>query len=65
MKVIVDRKEGPYFIGRTEFSSPDVDPEVLIPVSDNPHVRTGRFYQVKITGSEDYDLYGKIIAHEY
>ena len=65
MKEIVDRKEGPYFIGRTEFSSPDVDPEVLIPVSDNPHVRTGRFYQVKITGSEDYDLYGKIIAHEY
>jgi ribosomal protein S12 methylthiotransferase len=65
MKVIVDRKEGSYFIGRTEFSSPDVDPEVLIPVSDNPHVRTGRFYQVKITGSEDYDLYGKIIAHEY
>jgi ribosomal protein S12 methylthiotransferase len=65
MKVIIDRKEGSHFVARTEFSSPDVDPEVLIPVSDNPHIRTGRFYQVKITGSEDYDLYGKIIAHEH
>ncbi|MCI1246374.1 MAG: 30S ribosomal protein S12 methylthiotransferase RimO [Prevotella sp.] len=65
LKVIIDRKEGSYFIGRTEFSSPDVDPEVLIPASDNPHIRTGRFYQVQITGSEDYDLYGKIKAHEH
>jgi ribosomal protein S12 methylthiotransferase len=65
MKVIIDRKEGSYFVGRTEFSSPEVDPEVLIPVSGNPSVRTGRFYQVKITGSEDYDLLGKIDAHEH
>ncbi len=65
MKVIIDRKEGSYFVGRTEFSSPEVDPEVLIPVSGNPSVRTGRFYQVKITGSEDYDLFGKIDAHEH
>ena len=57
MKVIIDRKDGEYYVGRTEFSSPEVDPEVLIPVSEKV-LHTGRFYQVKITDSEEFDLYG-------
>ena len=59
-KVIIDRKEGDYYVGRTEFSSPDVDPEVLIP-SAGKRLRTGAFYNVKITDSEEFDLYGVVI----
>lgn len=59
-KVIVDRKEGDYYIGRTEFCSPEVDPEVLIP-SDARRLRTGVFYDVKITGAEEFDLYGVVV----
>ena len=59
-KVIIDRKEGDYYVGRTEFSSPEVDPEVLIPVAEKD-LRTGNFYNVKITDSEEFDLYGTII----
>lgn len=58
MRVIIDRKEGDYYVGRTEFCSPEVDPEVLIPAKKRLSV--GKFYQVKITDSEDFDLYGKI-----
>ena len=58
MRVIIDRKEGDYYVGRTEFCSPGVDPEVLIPAKKRLSV--GKFYQVKITDSEDFDLYGKI-----
>lgn len=57
MKVIIDRKEGEYYIGRTEFDSPEVDPEVLIPVSDGV-LRKGCFYNVRITDAEEFDLYG-------
>lgn len=56
MKVIVDRKEGDYYIARTEFCSPEVDPEVLIPAAERT-LRTGSFYDVKITDSEEFDLY--------
>ncbi len=59
-KVIIDRKEGDYYIGRTEFSSPEVDPEVLIPVTGKK-LRTGSFYNVRITDSEEFDLYGVVI----
>lgn len=59
-KVIIDRKEGDYYVGRTEFSSPEVDPEVLIPVAEKD-LRTGNFYNVKITDSEEFDLYGTVI----
>ena len=58
-KVLFDRKEGEYFIGRTEFDSPDVDNEVLVKASD-VYVRMGDFAQVKITHAEHYDLYGVI-----
>ena len=59
-KVIIDRKEGDYYVGRTEFSSPEVDPEVIIPVAEKD-LRTGNFYNVKITDSEEFDLYGTVI----
>lgn len=57
LKVIIDRKEGEYYVGRTEFDSPEVDPEVLIPVSEGV-LRRGCFYDVKIVDSDDFDLYG-------
>lgn len=59
MKVIIDRKEGEYYVGRTEFDSPEVDPEVLIPVSEK-RLRIGSFYDVQITDSDDFDLYGTV-----
>ena len=60
MKVIVDRREGDYYVGRTEFCSPEVDPEVLIPVAKR-RLRNGCFYNVKITGAEEFDLYGEVV----
>jgi ribosomal protein S12 methylthiotransferase len=59
-RVIIDRKEGEYFIGRTEFDSPDVDNEVLIN-TDNKHLRTGQFVNVKIIAAEDFDLYAELV----
>jgi ribosomal protein S12 methylthiotransferase len=58
LKVVIDRLEGDYFIGRTEFDSPEVDGEVLI--TANQDLKIGSFYQVKITGSEEFDLYGEV-----
>ncbi len=58
-KVIIDRKEGNYYVGRSEFSSPEVDPEVLIPASEN-RLRRGHFYNVRITDSDEFDLYGVV-----
>lgn len=60
MKVIIDRLEGDAYIGRTEFDSPEVDQEVIIAAADG-ELSIGEFYNVSITGSEDYDLYGKVI----
>ena len=60
MTVIVDRQEGDYYIGRTEYCSPEVDPEVLIPASERK-LTIGAFYQVLITDSEEFDLYGTTI----
>ncbi|RUL58333.1 30S ribosomal protein S12 methylthiotransferase RimO [Prevotella koreensis] len=57
MKVIIDRKEGDYYVGRTEYSSPEVDPEVLIRANEKT-LRVGKFYDVMITDSEEFDLYG-------
>lgn len=56
-KVVIDRKEGNYYVGRTEFDSPDVDNEVLIDAT-KVYLKTGEFYQVKITDAADFDLYG-------
>ncbi|MBX2828922.1 MAG: 30S ribosomal protein S12 methylthiotransferase RimO [Flavobacteriaceae bacterium] len=60
-RVLIDRKEGNYYVGRTEFDSPDVDNEVLISAEEG-YLRTGDFFQVEITGAEDFDLYGKVKA---
>ena len=59
MKVIIDRKEGEYYVGRTEYCSPEVDPEVLIPVAEG-ELKIGEFYQVNIKNSDDFDLYGSV-----
>ena len=59
-RVVIDRKEGNYFVGRTEFDSPDVDNEVLIDAS-NTYLKTGDFYTVKITDAADFDLYAETI----
>jgi len=57
LKVMIDRVEDEYFVGRTEYDSPEVDPEVLIPISTLA-VKKGEFYQTKIVGATDFDLYG-------
>ncbi len=59
MKVIIDRKEGDYYIGRTEFDSPEVDPEVLIK-SENIPIQIGQFYNVRITDADEFDLYASL-----
>ena len=59
MKVVIDRKEGNYYVGRTEYSSPEVDPEVLIPVGEKK-LRTGQMVDATITDSEEFDLYAKV-----
>ena len=55
MRVIIDRQEGAYWVGRTEFCSPEVDPEVLIPADED--LTVGAFYDVRITDAEEFDLY--------
>lgn len=62
LRVLFDRKEGEYFIGRTEYDSPEVDNEVLVPAKDY-FVRLGDFAMVEITDAEDYDLYGKVVEN--
>lgn len=59
-RVVIDRKEGGYFVGRTEFDSPDVDNEVLINAEEG-YLRTGEFCTVKITAAEDFDLYAEVV----
>jgi len=58
LKVVIDRKEDDYFIGRTEYDSPEVDGEVLI---SGKKLSIGKYYQVKITDAEEFDLYGEIV----
>jgi len=59
-RVIIDRKEGDFYVGRTEFDSPEVDGEVLI--TSEKELKPGEFVFVEITGAEDYDLFGKTVA---
>lgn len=58
LKVIIDRQETDYFVGRTEFDSPEVDPEVLIPIN-TPNVKVGEFYMATITDATEFDLYAQ------
>jgi ribosomal protein S12 methylthiotransferase len=59
-KIVIDRKEGNYFVGRTEFDSPDVDNEVLIDATET-YLKTGDYYNVKVTEAEDFDLYAEVV----
>lgn len=59
-KCIFDRKEGNYFVGRTEFDSPDVDNTVLVP-AENTYISIGDFAEVKMTAAEEFDLYGELV----
>lgn len=61
-KVIIDRKEGEYYVGRTEYDSPEVDPEVLIKAGTSP-LTIGDFYEVKVSDADDFDLYGEVTGH--
>ena len=60
-KVLIDRKEGGYFVGRTESDSPEVDNEVLIDASEH-YLRIGDFATIKITSAEDFDIYGSPVG---
>ena len=61
-RVLIDRREGDYYVGRTEYCSPEVDPEVLIPVQEKK-LTIGEFYKVRITDSEAFDLYATTITY--
>ena len=61
LKIIIDRKEGDYYVGRSEFDSPEVDNEVLI-LAKNLSLRTGDFYNVRINKTDFFDLYGEIVS---
>lgn len=61
-KVIIDRKEGEYYVGRTEYDSPEVDPEVLIKAGARP-LTIGDFYEVKVSDADDFDLYGEVTGY--
>lgn len=63
-KTIIDRKEGKYWIGRTEYDSPDIDNEVLIEAEKYPDIKTGEFYNIKIIDANEFDLYGEIDKSE-
>ncbi len=60
IRTIIDRKEGDYYIGRSEFCSPEVDPEILVK-AEGRRLRVGNFYNVRITGSDEFDLYGEVV----
>jgi ribosomal protein S12 methylthiotransferase len=60
-KILVDRKEGEFFIGRSEFDSPDVDNEVLVKADNDTYLRIGDFATVKIYEASDFDLYGTLV----
>ncbi len=58
-EVVIDRREGEFWVGRTQYDSPEVDTEILIPAAGKA-LRPGEFYPVEITGAEAYDLYGRL-----
>ena len=60
MQVVIDREEGGYYVGRTQYDSPEVDPEVLLLKAEN-EVEIGHYYMVEITSADEFDLYGKVV----
>jgi ribosomal protein S12 methylthiotransferase len=61
-KVLFDRYEGGYAVGRTEFDSPDVDNEVLVKITDEQHIRLGDYAMVRIDSADHYDLHGTLLS---
>ena len=62
LPIIIDREEGDYYVGRTEFDSPEVDLEVLISKSEGA-LETGSFYHVQITDAAEFDLYATLLKN--
>ncbi len=60
-RVIIDQRQGDFYVGRTQYDSPEVDEEILIPVEEK-RLTKGCFYNVKITSASDYDLYGEVVG---
>ena len=60
MRVLVDSRQGDYYVARSQYDSPEVDQEILIPASLR-QLRRGHFYDARITDAEDYDLYGEVV----
>ena len=58
-RIIIDRREGEFLVGRSQYDSPEVDTEILVETDENPS--PGTFLDVKITEAGDYDLYGKFV----
>jgi ribosomal protein S12 methylthiotransferase len=61
---LIDRQEGDYYVGRTQYDAPEVDNEVLIPVAGGGACQTGRFYPVRISEADEFDLYGTVVNDE-
>ena len=59
-RVLIDSRQGDYYVGRTQYDSPEVDQEILIPAAERRLLR-GHFYEIRIDGAADYDLYGKAV----
>ena len=60
-RVLIDSRQGDYYVGRTQYDSPEVDQEILIPAAERRLLR-GHFYEIRIDGAADYDLYGKAVG---
>lgn len=63
-RVVVDRLEGDFYIARSEYSSPEVDPEILIEADKDHPLNIGEFYEVEITGAEEFDVYARVINND-
>ena len=64
VKAIIDRREGNYYIARSQYSSPEVDPEILIEADDENPLEIGEFYKAEITGAEEFDVYATVVGKE-
>lgn len=63
-RAIIDRREGDFYIARSEYSSPEVDPEILIPAGNDTQLKIGEFYSVKVTAAEEFDVYAAVVGNE-
>ena len=63
-KAVIDRREGDFYIARSEYSSPEVDPEILIPADNDKQLKIGEFYNVKVTAAEEFDVYAAVVGDE-